>query len=81
MSEHLECEAMSLRLYELLSRIRRCVGGLRVVGASAGAADDSAAGGDLSNTRRPPSEGPCHGEAPLSRDAEVPTASRELELP
>lgn len=81
MSKHLEWEAMSLRLYVLLSRISRCVGGLRVDGASAGATGDSAAGGDLSSTRRPPSEGPCHGEATLSRDAEVPTASRELALP
>lgn len=81
MSDHLECEAMSLRLYELLSRMSRCVGGLRVVGSSAEVTDDSAAGGDRSRTRLPPSEGPCHGEETLSRGAEVPTASRELELP
>lgn len=72
---------MSLRLYELLSRISRCVGGLRVAGASAGAAGDSAAVGERSNTRRPPSGGPCHSEATLSLGAEVPTASRELALP
>lgn len=81
MSEHLECKATSLRLYELLSRINRCVGGLRVLGASAGDTDDSAAGGDRSRTRRPPSDGPCHGEETLSRGAEVPTASNELALP
>ena len=65
----------------LLSLTSRCVGGLRVAGTSAGDTGDSAAGGDLSKTRRPLSDGPCQGEEDLSRDVGAPTASRELELP